>query len=397
MKIKFGLLLTVIITLLILNVDKQNLYHSIEKLIKEFKYSFDGYFLNLSDTKNAESLNWPWNTIQNNDLPFNESIYLNSFRFDWKRIEDKNLRRVGSAHLVGDTLFFLNQKSKFLTSKFFLTEDTFNKNGGLKGLFKFKNTTILYLAYIKNNNCATAKLVTLEENKTLLEFDCLPVDMVDLNGVGGAVLKLSDDEFLLSTGTPTIYDTSNKVNQLAQDDNSYWGKILKLTFISNELKVKVFSKGHRNIQGIAKINEQIYAVEHGPHGGDEINLIIEGGNYGWPVQSFGTEYEGKRINKSVTDIKNNHLPLYSFVPSIGISFIAECPKNYRLYYAPFSCLAVSSMRNKSIFLVIFDKNKVFFRERLEFGSRIRKFFVEGNNIFAVTDKNGFIVGKLEDY
>ena len=103
------------------------------------------------------------------------------------------------------------------------------------------------------------------------------------------------------------------------------------------------------------------------------------------------------IRATVADIKNNHLPLYSFVPSIGISFIAECPKNYRLYYAPFSCLAVSSMRNKSIFLVIFDKDKVFFRERLEFGSRIRKFFVEGNNIFAVTDKNGFIVGKLEDY
>jgi len=137
-------------------------------------------------------------------------------------------------------------------------------------------------------------------------------------------------------------------------------------------------------------------VEHGPRGGDEINEIIEGKNYGWPNQSFGSEYDLRQINKSIKKIKNYKQPLYSFVPSIGISYINECPNNYANYYKPFNCLAVSSMRAGAIFFVVFDENKVLFNERLDFGSRIRKFIVVENDIIAITDYKGIIYGSLRD-
>ena len=86
---------------------------------------------------------------------------------------------------------------------------------------------------------------------------------------------------------------------LAQDKNSNFGKILEVNkddlnniILNNEtnLKVKIHSMGHRNPQGITKINDNIFSVEHGPLGGDELNKIINGKNYGWPIVSYGTKY-----------------------------------------------------------------------------------------------------------
>jgi glucose/arabinose dehydrogenase len=205
-----------------------------------------------------------------------------------------------------------------------------------------------------------------------------------LLSAGGAVLILNDNEFLLSTGTPTTDHVSHPTNQLAQDDNSHWGKILKFTFNAGLPKVTIFSKGHRNPQGIAKVNGEIFAVEHGPRGGDEINLITEGTNYGWPLHSFGSEYDLAEINKDDKNIKNHGLPIYSFMPSVGISSVAQCPNNYLTYYAPFRCLTVASMRAGAIFFVVFDGSKVLFTERLDIGSRLRKIFVVDNQITAIT-------------
>ena len=70
-------------------------------------------------------------------------------------------------------------------------------------------------------------------------------------------------------------------------------------------------------------------------------------------------------------------------------------KSYEEYYSPNKCLAVSSMRGGSIFLLVHDDNRVFFNERLDFGSRIRKFFIRDDNIIAVTDFNGIVIGNLK--
>ena len=81
-------------------------------------------------------------------------------------------------------------------------------------------------------------------------------------------------------------------------------------------------------------------------------------------------------------------------PSIGISYANVCPLNYIKYYAPQKCVAVSSLRDNAIYFIIYSGEKVLFSERIEFNSRIRKFFVQNNNIVAITDLEEVIVGKL---
>ena len=89
------------------------------------------------------------------------------------------------------------------------------------------------------------------------------------------------------------------------------------------------SKGHRNVQGLFVKENIILATEHGPRGGDEINKIIHGENYGWPIVSYGNSYLSKQL-KYLKSHKENGFrePLYAFVPSIGISELIILPNNF---------------------------------------------------------------------
>jgi len=367
------------------------LMQSVYDQFEEVKYRFSGA-LNQENEIFDRDL---WNYVQVNSNNLNHSIILNDFKMEWKRIDDENIKKIGSSKLVEDNILFVNQDSQYIFNKLGIdyTYDNHSANAGIKGVIERNGITIIYVAFIEKN-CATAKLVILETNKDLLRLPCLQKESVDLDAVGGGILKLNDSEYLLSTGTPTTQIVNHEINQFAQDDNSFWGKILKLSFAENDFTVSIFSKGHRNPQGLVRINKQIFSVEHGPRGGDEINLLFEGGNYGWPLQSFGSEYDLNRINKNPQDIRNNVLPLYTFLPSIGISSINKCPKTYSLFYDPFKCLSVSSLRGNSIYFVIFEENRVLFTENLFFNSRIREFHIDDDDIYALTDSSGLIVGKM---
>lgn len=100
------------------------------------------------------------------------------------------------------------------------------------------------------------------------------------------------------------------------DDNPYVG--------SEGALPEIWSIGHRNIQSAA-IHPQtgrLWTVEHGPKGGDEINLPEPGANYGWPVVSFGVNYEGTPVGSGETSAEGMVPPLYYWVPSIAPSGLA---------------------------------------------------------------------------
>lgn len=97
---------------------------------------------------------------------------------------------------------------------------------------------------------------------------------------------------------------------LAQDPGSHVGKLLRLNddgsapddnpFIGrSEYKPEIYSMGHRNQQGLAihPTTGQVYATEHGVQGGDELNAIEAGANYGWPYVSYGRHYDGPRVSR----------------------------------------------------------------------------------------------------
>ncbi len=83
---------------------------------------------------------------------------------------------------------------------------------------------------------------------------------------------------------------------------------------------EIWSYGHRNQQGLATnpLTGDVWSNEHGPRGGDELNLIVRGGNYGWPVVSYGVHYDGK-VFTTETSRNGMESPVHVWVPSIGVS------------------------------------------------------------------------------
>lgn len=117
----------------------------------------------------------------------------------------------------------------------------------------------------------------------------------------------------------------------AQKLSSYYGKILRIKqdgsvptdnpfYAMAGAKPEIWSYGHRNIQGLAIESKtgSLWAQEHGPRGGDEINRIKKGGNYGWPVVTYGREYWGPAIGEGVAK-EGMESPIHYWVPSIAPS------------------------------------------------------------------------------
>jgi aldose sugar dehydrogenase len=148
------------------------------------------------------------------------------------------------------------------------------------------------------------------------------------NGASGSRLAFTNDGFVyITTGAP--------FNDMAQSLNSVYGKVLRLrddgTVPTDNpyagkpgMRPEIYSYGHRDQLGLTvhQPTNSVLAAEHGPNGGDEVNLIQPGRNYGWPKWSFGRTYEGPRISETPLG-PGIEQPLVLWVPSIaptGLTF-----------------------------------------------------------------------------
>ena len=274
-------------------------------------------------------------------------------------------------------------------------QDGVEKDGGIRNMFFYQSNLIALVGLVNSETeCAYASLVNISLKHVLLKFPCLPqFELVDLAGLGGGFVSMPDSEtLLLALGVPE--SRGEEIRALAQIQSSPYGKILKIpepTILGNENNYSIYSYGHRNPQSILNNGEKIVAVEHGPRGGDEINLIEEGNNYGWPIVSLGSHYEFQYIDKtgSADNTNNEELsdPLFAFIPSVATSVISRCPLNYEEYYLPNRCILIGSLRARSLFFVQIDEtySRVLAIEQYELGSRVRKMLIEGNNIIVGTD------------
>ncbi len=137
--------------------------------------------------------------------------------------------------------------------------------------------------------------------------------------IGGAMALLGEDTLLFALGDHE-FDGWNRNPILPQDPASPYGKILRIDIASG--RSEIWSSGHRNPQGMFVDAEgRVWSTEHGPRGGDELNLVRQGVNYGWPLESYGTEYwldywpVGKRPGRH----DEFEQPVVAFVPSIALS------------------------------------------------------------------------------
>lgn len=344
-----------------------------------------------------------------NTLNMTSTHMLNNFEVYTYHIEDFNSTKLAYFNFNNNVVTAYNQDNpkilgNLIDVKEFIYAEDASRSGGLKSLFIVNDDYIgLVALFNKDTNCAYGLLLNITQSKIISRFPCVPeTSEIDFNGMGGGHFWNQEEGMLyISIGVPT--HSNQIIRNLAQNLEMPYGKVLK--FSENQLTKEnsqwtIVSSGHRNPQSMTSINGQIYLVEHGPRGGDEINRIFEGGNFGWPAISIGSHYDGSYISKKGNNSFTYEEPMYSFLPSIGISAINECPITYSEYYRPYECALISSMRAGSLFFVIFDQkqNSVQSIEKLHFGPRIRKVNVTKDGMMVLgTDNEGIVLVSLELY
>jgi glucose/arabinose dehydrogenase len=207
--------------------------------------------------------------------------------------------------------------------------------------------------------------------------------LLDAEGTGGRLIQAPDGS-LLVTSTPPGGVGDNAVDwPQPQQLDSDMGKVLRINgdgsipkdnpFIGKSAHPEIFALGFRDIQGVTiqPRTGTLWTSEHGPRGGDEINRVERGKNYGFPVIGYGREYSGKPINGDRTAQDGMEQPVYFWTPDIapaGIAFYTG-----RLFPAWQGDLFVASLVGKALVRLVLDANRVVAEERLltELGSRIR--------------------------
>ena len=201
----------------------------------------------------------------------------------------------------------------------------------------FASNRLLYISYSKpgatDQDSRTALIRGRFENDRLTQvqeiFDAIS------KGRGHYSGKIAFDKngfLFLSLGDRQVPPEGNLEAHPAQDLSNHHGKIVRLhddgrvpadnPFVNRPgARPEIWSYGHRNVQGMAIHPEtgELWADEHGPQGGDELNLIQPGRNYGWPVIGFGVNYNTGLAIHSGTHKQGMEQPVRIWVPSIGIS------------------------------------------------------------------------------
>jgi glucose/arabinose dehydrogenase len=213
---------------------------------------------------------------------------------------------------------------------------------------------------------------------------------------GGRIVFGTDGTMFVTTGERSIL----KGRHQAQKLDATLGKVIRINrdgsipkdnpFVDREGALpEIYSYGHRNIQSAALNPEtkQLWIVEHGARGGDEINVIAAGKDYGWPTITYGLEYSGEKIGRGITQRARMQQPIYYWDPVIapsGMAFVTG-PR----FPAWRGNLLVGALAGKHVARLVLDGNRVVGEERLlECRARIRDVRVgpEGR-IFVLTDED----------
>jgi len=279
-----------------------------------------------------------------------------------------------------------------------------NGQGGLLDVVlhpNFSANSWLYLSYVIGDADKNALQVTrakLTGNKlteqqvmfTVSPFKNTPVHFA------GRMTFLPDNSLLITSGDGFDY------REDAQRLNNLLGKVIRINddgsipsnnpFViedADSLSNYVFSYGHRNSQAILydPVRDVIFSNEHGPDGGDELNIIQAGVNYGWPVITYGNDYIGGRISP-FTEYPNMQQPFLDWTPSIAPSGMAvHSGEMFKVLNGDF---LVSVLKFKEVRWVQMDGMKVVGQVSLfkELGQRIRDVRVHPDgSIYILTDSD----------
>jgi glucose/arabinose dehydrogenase len=270
------------------------------------------------------------------------------------------------------------------------TDPAFSKNRIVYWVFSEKTSTGNLTAVAKGTLSADEK--KMENVSVIYRADPAHPSM---GHYGGRILVDKTGNLLVTTGERSNLETRPQAQYLTSAN----GKVLRITkdgkpapgnpVLGAGAKPEIYSYGHRNVQNLAfhPVTGDIWTAEFGPMGGDELNLVKPGKDYGWPAITYGLEYSGAKVGEGIQQKEGMEQPVYYWNPSIspsGMSFysgnmISEWKNN----------LFIGALSGKHILRLVIKDNKVVGEERLlaDQNQRFRS-TMQGKDgaLYAITDE-----------
>ncbi|GAA0872994.1 PQQ-dependent sugar dehydrogenase [Gangjinia marincola] len=306
---------------------------------------------------------------------------------------------------TGELIRFDGQKKAMITG---VPQVYVRGQGGLLDIAlhpDYKNNGWLYLTYASDDGEEkgghTALMRAKLENNTLVEKEVLykaSPNTTKGQHFGSRIVFDNKGYLYFSIGERGARDVN------PQDITRDGGKIYRLNddgsipkdnpfYDQADAKKAIYSYGHRNPQGMDKHPEsgKIWLHEHGPRGGDEINIVEKGENYGWPVITYGINYSGTEITDQ-TSKPGMQQPIYYWIPSIapsGMTFVTSSK-----YPQLQGNLLVGSLKFEYLEHVVLKGQQVTKREKLLEGiGRVRS-VIQGPDGFVYVGVEGTGIVKL---
>lgn len=187
--------------------------------------------------------------------------------------------------------------------------------------------------------------------------------------IGGRMQLLAGDQLLITIGDQA-FSGIESVQAFSQDPAVDYGKTLLIDLVTHERRI--FTSGHRNPQGLHQARDgRLWLTEHGAQGGDELNLLQPDANFGWPAVTYGTDYGSTvwPLNQTQGRHPNYRQPILAWVPSIGVSAIAELGD--RLFPIWQGDLLVGSLATRSLYRLVVVEDRIVVQEPIKLDKRVR--------------------------
>ena len=383
----------------------QQLYNIQKNFIKKNR--------NINDVVNPDNIKF-LKTVSNKEIKNFKGFKLTKYRTN-EIIASGNYRALASAYIdfynddneiilaTVDGIFAISELNnienfnKIKSNIFdFITYEGFytNTQYGVKDILVSGDN--LYVSFIneKKKNCFNLKILVSKINREKLDFKKFyeTSECVDKKNKHGYLAHQGAGGKMFATDRSLYFTTGEFRNRpLAQKVDNDYGKILNIEFKSK--KSKIISIGHRNPQGLyySEKNNFIISTEHGPKGGDEININHEPQkkikNFGWPLASYGEHYY-KNYSKEILDqapLNKSHKkygleePIKYFVPSIGISEIISLNVNDKEFLVGAMGNEIAEQDLGLHFIKLGDKkNKIIKHKYIPLNERVRDMVISKN-------------------
>ncbi len=311
-------------------------------------------------------------------------------------------------HGNGD-IYFGKKEKKLHETKFYLKESNIKNffifdserdsyfNNSVRDVYIFKDN--IYVVYIdkikiKNEYMTTTNVLKAKTNKNNLNFQKIFALKERYSEAtvhsGGKLQHFSNENFILAI-------PDNGYLEGVNSDNFAVGKTILFRDNNKIHEYKIFTKGHRNPQGLYndKKNKLIFLTEHGPAGGDEINILKNNLNYGWPDVSYGIADHKTSKNHN---IKGYEEPIHYWESNPGISEITKVSNDF--YENINDCYFISSLSGSGefygnhIYVLCRENSKKFnIKDKIYIGDRIRDIaYIESHNAVIVVLENSGSLG-----